>query len=377
MSMNPLPFKKNYRISEHLSNLVGFRTSRKLIIIESDDWGSIRMPSLANYKFLFENGVPVNGGDSARYNTNDTVESAEDLTALYEVLSGYKDANGRHPIFTALALAANPDFDKIRESGFNQYQYETLPQTYNRYGRGDMLPIWKQGMDRGLIVPEFHGREHLNVASWMRHLKNGDKNTMLGFENGCWGFRNTKPGSVSFQAAFDLENPEDIEPQREILADGLSLFKEVFGRKARLFVPPNGPINNSLQEVAHQNGIEFISTSKIQYEVFGHGKVKKHLHYPGQKNKYGQVYLTRNVYFEPNQAPDTCITNCLRLVNLAFKWKKPAVISTHRVNYIGGLNIENRRVGLSKLNELIATILKIWPDVEFISTSELGDLMKK
>ena len=29
----------------NLSNLPGWRTSRKIVVIESDDWGTIRMPS--------------------------------------------------------------------------------------------------------------------------------------------------------------------------------------------------------------------------------------------------------------------------------------------------------------------------------------------
>ena len=62
-------------------------------------------------------------------------------------------------------------------------------------------------------------------------------------------------------------------------------------------------------------------------------------------------------------------------INIAFKWKKPAVISSHRVNYIGVLNTLNRDYGLLQLRRLLEQILKIWPEVEFMTSDELGKLL--
>ena len=36
-------------ISHNLLNIPGWRTKRKLVVIESDDWGAIRMPSKEIY----------------------------------------------------------------------------------------------------------------------------------------------------------------------------------------------------------------------------------------------------------------------------------------------------------------------------------------
>ena len=62
-------------------------------------------------------------------------------------------------------------------------------------------------------------------------------------------------------------------------------------------------------------------------------------------------------------------------IEIAFRWKKPAVISTHRVNYVGSIDPKNRQKGLGELKRLISLILKKWPDVEFMSSSQLGDLI--
>ena len=55
---------------------------------------------------------------------------------------------------------------------------------------------------------------------------------------------------------------------------------------------------------------------------------------------------------------------------------KPAVIGMHRVNYVGGIDEANRDFGLSQLRMLFSKILLAWPDVEFMSTEQLGDLIK-
>lgn len=43
-------------LSVHVSNIPGWRTNRKIVVIESDDWGSIRMSSLEAFKNLLKAG---------------------------------------------------------------------------------------------------------------------------------------------------------------------------------------------------------------------------------------------------------------------------------------------------------------------------------
>jgi hypothetical protein len=64
-------------------------------------------------------------------------------------------------------------------------------------------------------------------------------------------------------------------------------------------------------------------------------------------------------------------------IKTAFRWHKPAIISSHRVNYIGAINPANRDNGLLLLSRLLLEIIRIWPDVEFMTTPQLGELMNK
>ena len=90
-----------------------------------------------------------------------------------------------------------------------------------------------------------------------------------------------------------------------------------------------------------------------------------------------QVYITRNCFFEPSQEGRDWVSTCLQEIKSAFMWRKPAVISTHRVNYIGALIPENRTRGLAFLNSLLRKIKMQWPDAEFMTSDQLGDLINR
>jgi hypothetical protein len=372
--------KLKYNFQRNISNIPGWRTDRKIVVIESDDWGSIRMPSKKTYDYLEAHGIDLASGDSHRYNQNDTLATKDDLSALFEVLERYKDFHDHPAVFTAVSIVANPDFKKIKDNNFQQYYYEPFTKTLERY-YGDHLDFgaWKNGIERKIFIPQFHAREHLNISEWLRALQTGNKEALLAFEHGVTGYNNKKIGksSVSFQAAFDLYNPEDLSIQAESIQEGLNLFEELFGYRATFFVPPNGPFNTRLEEVTAAGGIKYISTPKIQIEPQGYNQTRNLFHWLGKKNKEGQLYITRNCFFEPSQPGKDWVNYCLKDIFLAFRWHKPAIISSHRVNYIGVLNSKNREKGISELDKLLKSIRKLWPDAEFFTTSQLGDLINK
>ena len=62
---------------------------------------------------------------------------------------------------------------------------------------------------------------------------------------------------------------------------------------------------------------------------------------------------------------------------MAFAMGKPAIISTHRINYIGGIFPSNRDANLKLLNSILKYLVKKWPEVEFMASDTLGDLIVK
>lgn len=60
---------------------------------------------------------------------------------------------------------------------------------------------------------------------------------------------------------------------------------------------------------------------------------------------------------------------------MAFRWNKTAIISTHRINFIGLIDNRNREKNLKLFKILLSEIVKRWPDVEFITSEQLGDII--
>lgn len=368
-------------IRVNVSNIPGWRTKRHIVVIESDDWGSIRMSSLEAYDRMLKAGMRE---DRNHYNTFDALECNKDLEELFDVLSQFKDSTGRHPVMTGVNVVANPVFDKIKEADHQEYYYEPYTETCKHYPEHDRVyELWKKGIEERLFVPIFHGREHLNVQRWLRALQSGNRSTLLAFDCGVTGVSNGIDGEKipSFQAAFDLDDIKDLGYMKEVLSTGLSMFERLFGYKARYFVPTNGPFNNTLEKDLSDAGVKYINSGKKQQEPLGHGQYKTNTRFLGDSNQYGQVYLTRNCFFEPSSCGYSHPTNydwlsyCLKEIEIAFRWHKPATISSHRVNYIGYLHPENREKGLKALSKLLSEIIKRWPDVEFMTSVELGDLI--
>lgn len=366
----------------NLSNMKGWRTNRHIVVIESDDWGSVRMSSIESFERLKKAGVPV---DTDHYNINDALESNEDLEMLFDTLSKFKDSTGRHSVMTGVNVVANPDFKAIEDNGFSEYVYEPYTKTCERYpGHDKVYELWKQGIKERLFVPVLHGREHLNAQFWMRALRSGNKSTLAAFNEGVTGIPRKGIGGEevpNFQAAFQIDTVDDLPYQKEVIRTGAELFEKLYNYKAKFFVPTNGWFNNSLEKDLFESGVKYIDTAKKQREPLGNGQYKVNTRFVGDKNQYGQIYLTRNCFFEPAATGYEVSANydwlnfCLKEIEIAFRWHKPATISSHRVNYIGYLHPENREKGLKMLSQLLSEIIKRWPDVEFMTSVELGDLI--
>lgn len=363
-------------IVKELSNIPDWKSKRRIVVFESDDWGSMRMPSVDSFNRLEKSGIDLRYGDIQRFNMNDSLATSQDLEFLFEILSSVKDSKGNNAAFTIGCVVANPDFHKIEAHGFQEYFYEPFTETLKRFpGCENAFNLWNEGLEKTLFVPQMHGREHLNVIAWMKALQAAEKQTVSAFNEGVWGFKPCMKHVSSYQAAFDLADPEDLEYHKSVICDGLRLFEEIFGYKAVFFVPPNGVFNNTLNQALAANGIKYRAGSKIQNEVVRIGKTRTRLHFHGQKDRYGIRYILRNCVFEPSRKGIDWVDRCLKDINMAFSWQKPAIISTHRVSFVGELHPENRENGLRQLSVLLKEIMKKWPDVEFMTTEKLGAIM--
>ena len=360
-------------IKRNLINVRGVRTDRKLLVIESDDWGSIRMPSKDVLERLRADGC---NPESDPYLAYDSLESNADMEGILDVLSNVKDSRGRHAVLTANAVVANPDFERIRQSDFQEYHYEPFTSTLKRYPFSDnVLQLWKKGIQMGVFIPQFHGREHLHVGQWMNDLRENLPLLKKAFDLEMLSISSV-PGRLrfSYMEGMDHFSEQERLAKKDILESGHRLFTEIVGYPSKSFIANCYIWDHTVEEVLKGQGIKLMQGILNQIQPIGNGKHILVKHFMGQKSKQGMTYSIRNVFFEPTlQSGLDWIDEAMARINIAFLWKKPAIIGSHRLNYIGSINENNRSKNLKLLSTLLQRVAKQWPDIEFISSADLAD----
>lgn len=357
-------------------NIIGAKTNRKLVAFYVDDYGSTRTRNKEAVDYLVSKGVP-----NSRYFV-DTLASEEDLKMLFEVLESVKDKHGNGACFTAVMNPANPDFEKIKATNYQYYYFEPFTDTLKRYGHGfeNAFELWKLGISKNIFYPMFHGAEHISRKRLMNALQTGHEPTRWAFECETVGIPAVAGHDRinGMMQPYVMDHKSDLSMLENQIKDGLKLFETIFGFKARQFRAGGDIVSPDLYPTLKAGGIEYIDETLYAVRHKGDGVYEKSFNYIGKKNKYGQKLMVRNCVFEPTSDLNRdWVNNTLLDIQMAFLCGKPAIISSHRANYVGSISQINREHGLGELNKLLTKLVEKWPDVEFVNADQLADIMYK
>ncbi|MCB0630484.1 MAG: hypothetical protein R2824_00150 [Saprospiraceae bacterium] len=362
----------------HIKNIPGRRIKRKLVVISVDDYGNVRLDSRKARETLNRAGMKIH----SRFDAYDSLETREDLEALFETLTAVKDQNNRPAIFTPFTLPCNINFEKVAEQGFERYHYETLPDTYTKLEARDAQAysgawrLWREGIENGLMKPQFHGREHLNLKVFEEKLAQKDKEVLTALKNRSYtSISNSGYPTIGWTAAFAFDTLEDIRKFPSIVKTGMDAFEDVFGFRSESFTPPAQQFPLQLERTLSDYGIRHLDKPFIRKRHLGGGKYRREVNVMERERATGLNILVRNVVFEPTNGQVDHIGKAMQQVKAAFRMHKPAIISSHRVNFCGHIDPQNRERGLNALKTLLQKIVRTWPEVEFISASELGSII--
>lgn len=310
------------------------------ILIESDDWGP---------------------GD---------VFHAERLTQLLACLEGHKDSLNRSAVFTADVVLSVPDTEKIiADPDFTYHRImlnEGFPEIYQA-----MLT----GIKTGVFVPQLHGLEHLNGQAFAQLCQYNDPRIAAAVSDPHgWNWESLDSplqghyvdGSHLPTQTISLENAQTI------IALATQTFQKLFGYPSISTVAPCYLWNSDIESIWQKHAIQIIQTAS--YRCDGRDENGKYhqdrqLIRPGDLSDCGQVYLVRNVMYEPvdgRNTPDTAYREALS----AYAQALPISISTHRYNYTR--SEEDFHNSLNGLDQLLIKIRKTFSDVRFVSSPELG-----
>jgi hypothetical protein len=351
----------------------GWRCRRKIVIIESDDWGCIRTASREAYDRLLAEGYAL---DRSHLNL-DALETDEDLDRLFNVLGSVRDASGRPACMTANMIMANPDFVRIRQHDFRHYFHEPACRTLARSAvRQGVARRWSEGVAQQVFVPQLHAREHVAWWDWLEALRAGSAEARLTFDLGMCGvpYASSKERRSFYKPVYldDRELERFSVDVGTLVRDAAALFESQFGHTPLSVAAPNYQWTDRVEGIWWAVGVRYIQGTAFQHLSDG----RRRTHYFGQRSPAGQYYLVRNCFLEAAAARGSAVPGCLREIERAFRWHKPAVIGTHRYNYVGAIDPENREEGLRQLGDLLRQVCRRWPDIVFLSSPELGRMIE-
>lgn len=359
------------KIYTDIYNHLDKRTNRHIVVIESDDWGSIRVPSRSVYDALIDEGFAMSTRPYERY---DCLETDEDILALSEVLMKHQDAKGNHPIITMNYLCANPDFDQIKRNGYKTYFYKTINETYlDNIGSENVITLVKDGIEKGIFRSQCHGREHFNVLEWLNALRSGNQDVLTAFRYGMCGIfpKNNPSIGNQYMVAFRSNNDESMKYVCQVVSMSLNMFKEIWGYHSLSYIAPCYTWNDEIEKVLATNGVKLMQGGRVRRSS---NSLSQRFYYAGEI-KNGLVHSIRNCSFEPSTTKNFSIQALMNEIDNAFKNNKIAVISSHRINYVGGIDVENRERNLNLLDRLLTILLKKYPTVEFLSSDKLINIL--
>ena len=361
-----------------LKNLPGWRTQRKIVVFAVDDYGNVRLDSRrAQQRLASRFGEP-----ESRFDRFDTMETTEDLVALFETLDGVRDKNDHPAVFTPYTVTLNPDFERMREERFERLHLEPLKSTWDKLEArnsgawGSIIDTWKEGVARGLMQPQFHGGVHFNPERIESRLTANDERLLAALDERSVAMLGPgKDFGPGWTATFGLADLEDEKPRlRELSRDGLEAFQSTFSSSATCFTPPAHEFSPALVTILERSSLKAIDLPLIQHHRGRSGRRRRRFNWTGRR--FGKLLQTqvRNVMFEPGGS-ERATEQALRQIDIAFRCHKPALISSHRVNFCGHIDSKNREHGLGALRKLLEEIIRRWPTVEFMGAADLEKLV--
>ncbi len=350
---------KGYTYVLHPVTALSF--SRPLVIFQSDDWGLVGIRDAGGFERLRSRGVPLGRHPRDYY----SLETPEDLSALYGVLLSHKDSAGNSPVFVFNFVLANVDFEKVVDRGFLELFLKPLcdglPSPWKEEG---LLAAYGEGISAGLVCPALHGVTHFCRRAVEEVLKRDGpegkltrllmrEGSPLAYEHTPWaGFEYRDEGKMTGEGWLDAGG------QTDAIELGIELFGKTFGRNPLSACAPGYRANPDTFRLYAAKGIRVVQN----------GPGIDASPYIG---RHGLLHLHRNVSFEPALDPDA------RTAEKAFKDAvrnieagRPAVVCMHSVNFHSRLR-NYRDATIEFLDDFLARLENRFDDLLYLSDEDL------
>lgn len=346
------------------------RFDRPLVMFQSDDWGRVGVRDREGWEELRATGLNLGEKPYDFY----SLETAEDVHALGEILSKHRDSTGRKPSMVMNFIMANVDFDRCFEAGHKQIPLRPLttglPGTWRR---PQLLEAYRQGIRERLFYPALHGLTHFCERALARELEAGGERAELIKQ--LWRAQTPYIHWRMPWIGYEYWDPEispvrrslPLDEQRLAIQRASEIFRQLFAADPFSACAPGYRANADSRTAWFEAGVRVVQNGLPNGVQNGSGKRSGPC-----LDANGMLATFRMIEIEP--AVELC--NLQMLVKQAggcFAAGIPAVISMHAINFHSTIR-DFRTPALKMLDEFLTALEQSWPDLLYIHDADLFSL---
>ena len=303
----------------------------KAVVLESDDWGLCAwVPDDRAHRALAQ--LPAFRTEAGLRYGRSTLETAGDVSELARVLVGWRGGDGFPPVWQANTIMANPDYDALQPPLFqvDELPLRLVPEFPSRWARPGLWDAVREAETGGVWWAELHGLHHLPEAAWLAALRRGQDDARRAHEQ-------QSPIGIAVESSGEYDASEPRPLRARHLRQAIHAFRTVFGRAPTSFCPPDHRFDDWLEHEAATLGL---TTLQGKAEQAGHAPPPLRRRWLGIRfpHHHGtRFYLPPRIAFEPCgnlAAPGRRgLEAAHRAARAAWQQGRPAIVSTHRMNY--------------------------------------------
>ena len=289
--------------------------------------------------------------------TTDSLETVEDLSLLFDLISKFKDYFEYPPVLTANFVTHNIDYNNSDSLSF-------LPLSSYLIKEPELVAKYREGIKNKILLPQLHGYCHYDTSKLVSFYSSDEGKEL--FKTGFLTGKSTLRGNLGQLRSELTQNNVEVEKKLKL---AINEFYNLFNYYPISIVPPHFILDKQYFKILCNSGIQAIQASSRLMD--SRGKRYRKIYF--RKNN-GFLWVPRNARLDPHPDYNFYSGHCISDISRAFKAHIPAVIDFHRVNISGRFNSEYRDKSLDELDKVLKSVINLWPETKFITILELIQL---
>jgi hypothetical protein len=343
----------------------GFRFSRPLVLLQSDDWGRVGVRDAEGLQKLRSAGLNVGERPYDLY----SLETAEDVHELAEMLHEVRDTAGESPCLEMNFVVANVDFVASAANGFREIALKQLADGLpGRWNRPGLLEAYRAGIQSRVFSPALHGTTHFCQQAVARELSSGgERGDLL---RTLWKAETPYIYWRMPWVGYEYWDPEQAPAQRFIpeteqarwIDWGARAYRNLFHEQAVSACAPGYRAESTTHRAWKNAGVRIVQN--------GPGATRA-----PHWDECGLLHTYRALDFEPALNPQMRGEDFVENAGPWLTRGLPLVLSLHSINFHSTL-APNRQRTLPMLRDFFAALRKKYPDLLFVNSRQLLEIME-